>query len=146
MVKENHYGDIFGVVNSQCWSVTFNRYYVIFMSLFCYWLRVIIIMDKMLIAILIMFSMVTCVYFVIHVLILYFPHCWKISLIRLGRISGITIRPVTWCRTWDFVRSVSFMYGSLRRRLWDEKNKMADIVHVVMESSGDQFVLRLYND
>ena len=38
------------------------------------------------------------------------------------------------------------MYGSLHLRLWDEKNKMADNVHVAMESSGDQFVLRLYND
>ena len=38
------------------------------------------------------------------------------------------------------------MYDSLRRRLCDEKNKMADNIHVAMESSGDQFVLRLYND
>ena len=38
------------------------------------------------------------------------------------------------------------MYGSLRRRFWDEKNKMADNVDVAMESSGDQFVLELYND
>ena len=36
------------------------------------------------------------------------------------------------------------MYGSIRRRLWDEKNKMADNVQVAMESSDDQFVLRLY--
>ena len=49
-------------------------------------------------------------------------------------------------RTWDYVRSVSFIYDSLLRRLWDEENKMADNVHVAMESSGDQFVLRLYND
>ena len=28
----------------------------------------------------------------------------------------------------------------------DQKNKMADNVHVGMESSGDQFVLRLFND
>ena len=38
------------------------------------------------------------------------------------------------------------MYGSLRRRLWDEKDKMADNVLVAMESSDNQFVLRLYND
>ena len=48
--------------------------------------------------------------------------------------------------TWDYVRSLSFMYGSLRQRLWAEKKKMVDNVHVAMESSGDQFVLRLYND
>ena len=40
---------------------------------------------------------------------------------------------------------VSVMYGSMRRRLWDGKNKMADNVQVAMESSDDQFVLRLYN-
>ena len=38
------------------------------------------------------------------------------------------------------------MYGSLRRGLWDEKNKMADNVYVAMESSDDKFVLWLYND
>ena len=69
-------------------------------------------------------------------------------LFRLGRKSGITIglEQSRGDRTWDYVRSVSFMYGSLRRRLWDEKNKMADNVRVAIESSGDQFVLRLYND
>ena len=69
-------------------------------------------------------------------------------LFRLGRKSGITIRldQSRDDRTWDYVRSVSFMYGSLRRTLWDEKNKMADNVHVDIESSGDQFMLRLYND
>ena len=46
----------------------------------------------------------------------------------------------------EYVLSESFMYGSLRRRFWDEKHKMADNVHVAMESPGDQFVLRLYND
>ena len=41
-------------------------------------------------------------------------------------------------RTWEYVRLVSFMYDSLHRRLWDEKkNKMADNVHVAMESCGD---------
>ena len=69
-------------------------------------------------------------------------------LFRLGRKSGITIGldQSRGDRTWDYVRSVSFMYDSLRRRLWDEKNKMADNVHVAMESSSDQLVLRLYND
>ena len=69
-------------------------------------------------------------------------------LFRLGRKSGITIGldQSRGDRTWDYVRSVNFMYGSLRRRFWDEKNKMADNVHVAMESSGLQFVLRLYND
>ena len=38
------------------------------------------------------------------------------------------------------------MYGNLSQRLWDEKNKMADNVHVAMESSDDLFVLRMYND
>ena len=70
------------------------------------------------------------------------------SLFRLGRKSEITIGSdqSRGDRTWDYVRSVSFMYDSLRRRLWDEKNEMADNVNVAMESSDDQFVLRLYND
>ena len=55
------------------------------------------------------------------------------------------IRSLTYYVT-NNVRSVSIMYGSLRRRLRYEKNKMADNVHVAMESSEDQFVLRLYND
>ena len=37
------------------------------------------------------------------------------------------------------------MYGRLRQRLWGEKNKMVDNVHVAIESTGDQFVLRLYD-
>ena len=70
------------------------------------------------------------------------------TLFRLGRKSGMTVGldQSRGDRTWDYVQSVSFMYGSLHQRLWDEKNKMADIVQVAMESSGDQFVLRLYND
>ena len=69
-------------------------------------------------------------------------------LFRLGRKSGIMIGldQSRGDRTWDYVRSVSFMYGSLHRRLWEEKNKMAVNVHVAMESSGYQFVLKLYYD
>ena len=46
-------------------------------------------------------------------------------LFRLGRKSGITIGldRSRGDRTWDYVRSVSFMYGSLRRRFWDEKTR-----------------------
>ena len=67
------------------------------------------------------------------------------SLFRLGQKSGITIglNQSRGDRTGGYVRSVSFMYGILCRRLWDEKNKMANIGHVAMESFGDQFVLRL---
>ena len=66
-------------------------------------------------------------------------------LFRLGRKCGMTIGldQSRVDRTWDYVRSLSFMYGSLLRRLWDEKNKMADNVHVAMEFSDDHFVLRL---
>ena len=58
------------------------------------------------------------------------------QLFRLGRKSGLTIGldQSRGDHIWDYVWSVSFMYGSLRRRLWDEKNKMADNVHVAMES------------
>ena len=68
-----------------------------------------------------------------------FGYQCNIDLFRLGRKSGITIGldQSRGDRTWDYVRSVSFMYGSLRRRLWDKKNKMADNVRVAMESSGD---------
>ena len=68
------------------------------------------------------------------------------NLFRLGRKSGITIGldQSRGDRAWDYVRSVSFMYGSLRRGLWDEKNKMADNNHVDIESSDDQFKRHLW--
>ena len=56
------------------------------------------------------------------------------------------ISRVTW---WPYMRLYTVskvMKGSLHRRLWNEKNKMADNIHVAMESSGDQFVPKLYND
>ena len=47
------------------------------------------------------------------------------GLFRLGRKSGITIGldQSRDYRTLHYVRSVSFMYGSLLRRLWDEKTR-----------------------
>ena len=67
MVQEN--GDMYGVVSSQYWFVTFHRYCDIYVIVLlpneCYYYY-----GKNLLC----FSIVTCMYFVIHVLILFFPH------------------------------------------------------------------------